>query len=71
MKDIQRFILENEEWNPSLKTHKKAYNDFVKYYNKLLNIMSKEEILDMLDGLINDIKDENHLLKDEKLEPID
>ena len=33
--------------------------------------MSKEEILDMLDGLINDIKDENHLLKDEKLEPID
>ena len=71
MKNIQQFILEYEEWNPILKTHKKAYNDFVKYYNKLLYVMSKEEILDMLNGLINEIKDENHLLKDDKLEPID
>ena len=46
MKSIQEYIMESDEWNPSLTSHKNAYNKFVKFYDSLLKHMNKEEILD-------------------------
>lgn len=56
MQDIKSFILEADEWNPSLNSHKQSYNSFVKWYDKQLKHMNKEEILDMLKGIISDIE---------------
>lgn len=59
MKDLEQFILEGDEWNPSLTSHKNAYNKFVKFYDGLLKHMNKEEILDMLKGAIKEIEDDS------------
>ena len=56
MKSIQEYIMESDEWNPSLTSHKNAYNKFVKFYDSLLKYMNKEEILSMLNMAIIDIK---------------
>ena len=50
------FINESDDWNPSLKSHKDAYNSFIKWYDKQLQHMNKEELLDMLKGIITEIE---------------
>lgn len=60
MKKLTDFILESyDEWNPSLNSHKQAYNRFVKFYDSLLKHMNKEEILDMLKTAVKDIETDN------------
>lgn len=59
MKDIITKIHESDEWNPSLNSHKKSYNSFIKWYDKCLKYMNKEEILDMLKGIIKEIEDDS------------
>ena len=56
MKSIQEYIMESDEWNPSLTSHKNAYNKFVKFYDSLLKHMNKEEILCMLNMAIKDVE---------------
>ena len=58
MKNLTDFINESE-WNPSLTSHKNAYNKFVKFYDGLLKHMNKEEILDMLKEAIKEIEDDS------------
>ena len=59
MKDIKNFIYESDEWNPSLNAHKNSYNSFIKWYDKQLKHMNKEELLDMLNGIIKEIEDDS------------
>ena len=59
MKNIIDYVYESDDFNPSFKSHKQAYNSFVKWYDKQLNHMNKEELIDMLKLIINDIKDDN------------
>ena len=59
MKDLKDFIMEADEWNPSLTSHKNAYNKFVKFYDACLKHMNKEEILDMLRNAIKEIEDDS------------
>ena len=56
MKSIQEYVMEGNEWNTSLSTHKTAHNKFVKFYDSLLKHMNKEEILDMLKEAIKDVE---------------
>ena len=51
-------IINESGWNPSLKYHKDAYNSFIKWYDKQLSHMNKDEILDMFEMIIQDIKDD-------------
>lgn len=53
------FINESDDWNPSLKSHKDSYNSFVKWYDKQLNHMNKEELIDMLKGIITEIENDS------------
>ncbi len=53
------FINESDDWNPSLKSHKESYNSFIDWYEKQLKHMSKEEIVDMLKGILTDIEDDS------------
>ena len=50
------FINEADDWNPSLKSHKDTYNSFIKWYDKQLQHMNKEELVDMLKGIITEIE---------------
>ena len=59
MKDIKTFIYEADEWNPSLNAHKQTYNSFIKWYDKQLNRMNKEELVDMLKNIITEIEDDS------------
>ena len=59
MQHIIDFINESDDWNPSLNSHKQAYNSFVKWYDQKLKHMNKEEILDMLKFAIKDIEDDS------------
>ena len=59
MKDIQTFIYESDEFNPSFNTHKQSYNSFVKWYDKQLKHMNKDELLDMLKCICQDIQDDS------------
>jgi hypothetical protein len=59
MKEIKEYINESNEWNPSLDSHKVAYNNFVKWYDKCLKHLNKEEILDLLNGAIKEIEDDS------------
>lgn len=45
-----------DEWNPSLKGHKDAYNTLVKWYDKQLRYMNNDEIMDLLQYFISDIE---------------
>ena len=59
MKDLVTKIYESDEWDPAhYGSHKQAYNSFVKWYDRQLNHMNKEELLDMLNTIIQDIKDD-------------
>ena len=53
------FISEANEWNPSLKSHKDTYNSFIKWYDKQLQHMNKEELVDMLKGIITEIEQDS------------
>lgn len=59
MKDIKNYIYESDEWNPSLSNHKNSYNSFIKWYDKQLSHMNKEELLDMLKMIITEIEDDS------------
>jgi hypothetical protein len=59
MKDIVTKIYESNEWNPSLNSHKQAYNNFIKWYDKCLKHMNKEEILDLIESAIKEIEDDS------------
>ena len=58
MRSINEIINESKEWNPSgFKSHRDAYNSFIKWYDKQLKYMNEDEIVDMLKVIIQDIKD--------------
>lgn len=59
MKNIQTFIYESDEFNPSFNSHKQSYNSFIKWYDKQLNHMNKEELVDMLKSIITEIEDDS------------
>ena len=59
MKDIVTKIYESNEWNPSLNSHKQAYNSFIKWYDKCLKHMDKEEILDLIESAVKEIEDDS------------
>jgi len=59
MKDIVTKIYESSEWNPSLNSHKQAYNNFIKWYDKCLKYMNKEEILDLIKSAVKEIEDDS------------
>lgn len=56
MKDLITKIYESDEFNPSFNSHKQAYNNFVKWYDKTLKHMNAEEIVDLLQSAIKDIE---------------
>lgn len=55
---LRCFINESDDWNPSFKTHKDTYNSFIKWYDSKLKHMNKEELLDMLKTIIQDIEED-------------
>lgn len=58
MRSINEIINESKEWNPrSFKSHRDAYNSFIKWYDKWIKYMNEDEIVDMLKVIIQDIKD--------------
>ena len=59
MKDIITKIYESDEWNPSLNSHKQAYNNFIKWYDKCLKHMDKEEILDLIESAVKEIENDS------------
>lgn len=63
MKKLSEMINESKEWNPQFNNHKQAYNSFIKWYDKQINHMNKDELLDMLKYIISDIESDT-------LEPI-
>lgn len=56
MKDIKEFINESDEFNLSLSQHKKTYNSFITWYDKQLRWMNRDELVDMLKTIINEIE---------------
>lgn len=59
MKNLVTKIYESDDFNPSFDSHKKAYNNFIKWYDKCLKHMNKEEILDLLNSAIKEIEDDS------------
>lgn len=59
MKTIIDYITESDEFNPSFNSHKQTYNSFIKWYDKQLSHMNKEELLDMLKMIITEIEDDS------------
>jgi len=59
MKNLVTKIYESDDFNPSFDSHKKAYNNFIKWYDKCLKHMNKEEILDLLKSAIKEIEDDS------------
>ena len=55
MKNIKEFINESDEFN-SLSQHKKTYNSFITWYDKQLRWMNRDELVDMLKTIINEIE---------------
>lgn len=56
MKNIKEFINESDEFNLSLNSHKKVYNSFITWYDKQLRFMNRDELVDMLKTIINEIE---------------
>ena len=61
MKTLQEHLTSisesNSEWNPSLKSHKDAFNSFIKWYDKYIGTkMTSNEMLDMLRFIISEIE---------------
>lgn len=59
MKSIKDTILEAEEFNPSFNTHKQAYNNLLKWYDKCLRHMSGAEIIDLLKTAVQNFEDDD------------
>ena len=59
MKDLITKIYESDDFNPSFDSHKKAYNNFIKWYDKCLKHMNKEEIINLLKSAIKEIEDDS------------
>ena len=59
MKDLIIKIYESDEFNPSFNSHKQAYNSFIKWYDRQLNHMNKEELVDMLKTITKEIEDDS------------
>ena len=59
MKKLNQYINEVDEFNPSFNSHKNTYNSFIKWYDKQLNHMNREELIDMLKSIITDIEDDS------------
>ena len=53
------FIDVDDDWNPSLKSHKDTYNSFIQWYDKQLQHMNKEELVNMLKCIITDIEEDS------------
>lgn len=62
MKNLKEFvnnINEGKEFNPSgFKSHRDSYNSFIKWYDKQLKYMNRDELVDMLKVIIQDIQDD-------------
>ena len=59
MKKIIDIVNENSEWHPDiLRNHRDSYNSFIKWYDKQLKHMNKDELLDMLSFIFKEIKDD-------------
>ena len=58
MKDLVTRILEGSEYNPSFSSHRSCWNNFIKWYDKCLHSMEKDEILDLLHTAIRDIEND-------------
>ena len=56
MKNIKEFINESDEFNLSFPQHKKVYNSFITWYDKQLRWMNRDELIDMLKTIINEIE---------------
>ena len=56
MKDIKEFINEADEFNLSFSQHKKVYNSFITWYDKQLRWMNRDELVDMLKTIVNEIE---------------
>ena len=56
MKNLTHFINESDEFNLSLNTHKKVYNSFITWYDKQLRWMNRDELVDMLKTIVNEIE---------------
>ena len=57
MKHITELINEADEFNLSFRSHKDVYNSFIKWYDKYIGRkMNKEEMIDMLKTIINEIE---------------
>ena len=56
MKDIKEFINESDEFNLSLSQHIKVYHSFITWYDKQLRWMNRDELVDMLKTIINEIE---------------
>lgn len=60
MKKIVDIVNEASGWNPDiLRTHRDSYNSFIKWYDKQLKTMNKDELLDMLSFIFKEIKDDS------------
>ena len=59
MKSIVTKIQEGTEYNPTVNGHKKCWNNFIKWYDSCLHYMEKDEILDLLQTAMNEIKDDS------------
>lgn len=60
MKHITEIINESDEFNLSFSSHKDAYNSFIKWYDKHIGRkMNKEEMIDMLKTIINEIENDD------------
>ena len=59
MKSLKEVIYESKEWNPQFNQHKAAYNSFIKWYDKQLSHMNKDELVDMLKTIISDIESDS------------
>ena len=60
MKHITELINEADEFNLSFRSHKDVYNSFIKWYDKYIGRkMNKEEMIDMLKTIINEIENDD------------
>lgn len=57
MRDLKDLLQESAEFNPSFSSHKKVWNDLVKWYDKAIRYMTSDEVADLLQTAIQDIKD--------------
>ncbi len=58
MKGLNEFIIEGEEWNPSLNSHKEVWNSLVKWYDKAIKKLDSHIITDMLEQAAKDMRDD-------------